>query len=553
MKRKIYNVIVGCIFLAVIFSVLIFIFYILQEPIRNILLFVTSSEDDINWELVTRDNYLKIALFLSALGAFVVTYCLFRKKIIFRRPIKRDFSYLQGLVQSDSARAPATSVKDLVKKVAGDINEDAEKVVRDIISSDLEKVVKLLGGKLGENKTVIIKGGWGVGKTTITLLALEQLELAYESDKSNGAHRRYIYEVAFLYVGEIGKFKNAILRSLKDTLCEQDLNTGIEIDKIICNLQKDYLKDLSSSFRISQELSITSESIGRLNFKYERKRKNFEVDIIVDDIDRLPASAMLEIVAFLAVLNQLKFVRVIIPTDIDAVSEQIRKEISYMPETFLAKYLPEQVSVEIRSTYSIAEQIAIEKLKSNRIDNGPSEYCPGWAAILFVLISNRVKTKAREWGRSFKWTTPFVGQQPSELNDELTNSLRRRYLIENRKLSISPLYLQKISDGRDFSSYITSTTLNDGKTKIKDVFNNQYYENCISWVFDFAKNCWGFLNISIRDVVDCLSLLDGIKLSQEDSDAIQFAKVYNHIRRAKIITMAQEGDIASTRKNDEEK
>lgn len=516
----------------IIFCVTNYATQLMAEPLRDALLVIIHQKDDI--PCLTRVVYDNGSAVLGTVIAVVLVWAVVRNRrgIVFKCYAKRDFLYLQDIIKSNNSRSPASSLDDLVVKIAGVVDEKTKAMVIKEISASLNKVVSLLSSSLDKYKIGIIEGDWGVGKTTMTMLALEEIE------NTSGSDRRYIYEIAFLYVGNIAKFRSTILKALKDTLSEQGVRTGLDVDKIILNLQKDYIKSLSAFLRASRNVDLTSELIKTLNERYSKKNKRFEIDVIIDDIDRLPARDMLEMVAFLAALNQLKFVRIILPIEIDAVEAQIKRKIKYHPEMFLDKYLPEQASVEIKSKYSIAEGVALEKIRAWQASAKTTDYYPVWAAVLFKLISEKVDIRAKDWSDNFRWDANYAGQQPQEYKDKLTKSLRQRYWIENKNLSTAPLYLHNISDGRKFESYITVTTLQDGTTKIKDVFSEEYYEKCAKWVLAFANNCWGLLGISMREIIDTLALLEGTEFSQGDDSAALFAKAFNRLFGGEIIHLA---------------
>ena len=465
--------------------------------------------------------YTLIILIAAILVSGLVVY------LIFYQHAKRDYRYLVDTMKTDDERAPAADMDDLVQKICGESSRNIRLLIEVILRKQIKATTSLLLKPLKYCKVIIIGGAWGVGKTTTLLLAIEKA--------SRAGNRRYIYESAFTYANDLTGMENGILDELNDILEERGLYPGHEAKNIAKSLNGNNVSDLLLIAGIKQKGNITSSSIKKLNDIYNdlSDKKKFEIDIIVDDIDRLPAKDIIEAISFVSLLNRLKFVRLILPLDTEAISEQLKVSI-YKPETYLHKYLPSQNTVEIKSSYAIATQIAEQKMRKLGKRTKNIAFSPAWSAVLYKVIDKKVKKEAKKWARDYRWTNLYAAPR-AESNNLIAAALKRQTGELKSTYASTPHYLKNISDGRNFTTFITQPTMNDeAKTKIKDVFSDKYYDLFAGWVPNFASRYWQQFEITMRDITDVLSELKGLSLTGKESDAELFAKTFNHLYKSDV-------------------
>ena len=522
--RALFEYIKRAIVFVLVFTITYSALYGCKDIIRDTIriLFKTEGNDIPG---VTLKAYSVMALVAAALFSVIACLCLYWHT-------KRDYQYLANSMKTDDERTPAADMDDLVRKISGESSKDVRSLIEQILKKQVETVANLLSKPLSRCKTIIITGDWGVGKTTTLLLGIEKI--------SEDTNKRYIYESAFTYANDLSGMENGILGELNDTMEERGLFLGREAKTIAESINGNKASDLLLILGVKQRGSIASASIKKLNEMYDDvgNKKKFEIDVIIDDIDRLPAKDIIEAISFASLLNRLKFVRLILPLDIEAINKQLNG-IIYESETYLNKYLPSQNTVEIKSNYGIAAQIAEQKMHGHGKCTKNMAFSPIWSAILYKIIDKKVKKEAKNWARDFRWTNMYAIPR-AENNNAIVTALKKQTESLRSIYAPAPYYLENISDGRNFTTFITQPTMNDENgTKVKDIFSKEYYGLFAEWVPVFASKYWRQLGITMRDVTDVLSELDDLDLAGIEKDTELFAKAFNHLYKQNVITIKE--------------
>ena len=454
---------------------------------------------------------------------------------------KRDYPYLKRALSSSDPRLPATRMDDLVRQVIGPngTEEDAEQVTK-IIEANVTSIQRRIKPSSTE-KVIIIEAPWGSGKTTSVLLAVEKLE--EESPDRN----RYIYESAFRYTKGTVEFTHKIVCALGDVLAELGMrDTRRIIEKLTSNLDTSPSQTLLNLLRTSivpnaDKVVMTTDLVAQINQRYSNAKLDVTVYIIIDDLDRLLGHDIYKTLSLLSILRRLSFVKIIIPMEQDIVIQQLEHLHISKPDKFIQKYLPESATIRLETEYSIAEQLALQKLKSYRKSKfqNDTEACAAWAAILLKLFSEILQADSRNWdssSTSSSTTAISGGAGRSKITESIIKSSNKHVSITCNSTmdSTGRIYDRTIIDNYkadEFEEVFLRVKYTRTGEPITTSFSEDAYNHLVAtWVFRFAQQNWTELNIHVRDIMDIINSLDKETLENlSDLQQEQFAQVFNQV------------------------
>lgn len=512
------------------------------DAVRAVVFYVMPGILDFGW--VTY-GYFYIVFFSMWLMVAVVAGI-----IVARESIKpcRDAKYLCESLKSGDIRAPMVDFEQLVSRVIGGCSDSGCRLrIRDLLAQNIEPIEEFLTGDSTDRKVLLVEGLWGSGKTTNVLVAINNM-------KEKQPDIRYIYESVFKYSDNIVEFEKDALEALCDVMDEMKLKSGAMLTAMARNLDSDPLKTVASIFRenlMPSNKLLTSDLVYDINKRYDKvKKKQFSVVLILDDLDRLQGDDMVRVLSFLSVVRRLRFVRIIIPVDLDAVVYALKRADVYEPGSFIKKYLPECAMVKVKSDYEIIEQIAlrtIRGLQNRRVGSGV-DFRAAWAAILMKLFSKKLRDNAVKHGWAdlrFFWLAPadVVGvTMPDELDGASRNIMRfagervRHCLYEGRRYD----WGFDMQNGVQYLEDVVLKTVQRSEGfPVYQHFDVDAYDGLVaSWVFEFASECWECSAICLRDVMETVNSCDLSVLSLGREE--QFRQVFNQLFDVKLSDKVEE-------------
>ena len=493
-------------------------------------------------------DYSCLSAFMLFIVSFVISLIifLFSMRLCSRKVIVRDASYVLESLSSRNKRAslrlPATSRQELIERIAGDARDLVDvSEINSFIDSSIEPIKEFLLDK-SPFDTLVLNSKWGTGKTTSVLIAINE---------SLANRNRYIYESVFKYTDGVAEFSSDLLNAINAVLLELGVATKFNFIDLINNYSADHFAMVSNLIGSLQKSNpLTSDLIQDINRLYGARKMQNRLYIIIDDIDRLQGADILRVLSLLSTLRRLDFVRLILPADIDIVAQSLQSLGIPNPGLFVNKYLSEQQSIDVDFGYELAETVALAKIermmkRSSLSDGG----CPIFAAVLLKIMSKKLWAETRNLNQDrAEWLT-----QNSSV--KLPENLSR---IARRMLTTAPQYMYSMSGNvitsenytakynwksthtslRHFENIIYSVIFRDDGRFVCDNFSYDIYCALIdSWVFSYAEKHWREFDLTLRDVLDTLDVID---FSNMPSNAeARFAKAFGYLFPRKRIAIVK--------------
>lgn len=473
--------------------------------------------------------YVMVFVMANIIVITTVIYC--RRQHL---PQIRNIYHLNKVMSQNRERSPAVDIDSLMERTLGTEickkGGDDYDQVRGIVMENVSPIIDFLDGGCKYNNTLIVSAPWGAGKTTSTLVALNLRDI------SDQKIYRYVYESAFKYTDNTGEFGRDVTAAIFDVLAELNISSTEDFDNLLQNISFEPANFLQSIFKVFQQnpAALTTDLVSKINeryFKYIENSKNLPLDltIVIDDLDRLQGEDAVNVLSLLSIIRRFSFVRIIIPVDPTTVSAQLGEAHIYQPEKFIQKYLPEQSTVELKSTAEIIEIIARQNIKGlqKKLPEGETGFCAAWAAIIIKLVSNRLNRTPGELEDSvFRWlnrendiiqTIPQkLPSQPRRILNDISNNIDKsvanasdEYGRKYKWLDSSP------SDARKVEDFILKVLCQDGTRVMTDFTEDMYYDLIAPWIFSFAKEYWSDIDATLRDVLDIIHAYDFSSLDED--------------------------------------
>ncbi len=476
--------------------------------------------------------YVMVFVMANIIVITTVIYC--RRQHL---PQIRNIYHLNKVMSQNRERSPAVDIDSLMERTLGSEickkGGDDYDQVRGIVMENVSPIIDFLDGGCKYNNTLIVSAPWGAGKTTSTLVALNLRDI------SGQKIYRYVYESAFKYTDNTGEFGRDVTAAIFDVLAELNISSTEDFDNLLQNISFEPANFLQSIFKVFQQnpAALTTDLVSKINeryFKYIENSKNLPLDltIVIDDLDRLQGEDAVNVLSLLSIIRRFSFVRIIIPVDPTTVSAQLGEAHIYQPEKFIQKYLPEQSTVELKSTAEIIEIIARQNIKGlqKKLPEGETGFCAAWAAIIIKLVSNRLNRTPGELGdRTFQWLnldeggygrrpipqdamSPRLWKILTALSENIDNQVLRKtneYGKKYKWLDSSP------SDARKVEDFILKVLCRDSTRAMSDFTEDMYYDLIAPWIFSFAKEYWSDIDATLRDVLDIIHAHDFSNLDED--------------------------------------
>ena len=450
---------------------------------------------------------------------------------IFPSTEPRDVDYLRRTAENKNKNGYATRFDELVSRICGEgATANDRKMVESMISETVEPIKTFLLSPCEDNNTLVVQGGWGTGKTTAVLVAIDQLESV--------ASYRFVNESAFKYTRGIREFSKDIVSSIDTILRDEGIKVRAGLRGILSNLGSSPVDSLLKFVRVDEQTSdvLTSEFVHSINSKYERRKSNIKLVIILDDLDRLQGNDVIEALSLLSVLRRLCFVKIILPIDNEAVVAHLGSIGIHKPEVYIEKYLPERTAAEVKSNYRLIEKIALEKIRGVQPrefanENPGTTFLPTWAAILVKMYADRMRKDAGKAGviRLGNWLMVGAGRTvPPEMQKDSSYIFEAPSALANTAGSNPQLAWDNNGAGTvSFEDVIYALSAPRG-SMLKDDFTQEAYVKYVaSWVFQFADNRWQRLNMTPRGITEILQRYDFTGTFETEYE--QFVHAYNVI------------------------
>ena len=494
--------------LIICITLLITLFLLLPTVFRIMEINITSEDYSwVNTVLYTSKLFLTIIIAVALLS-------LIKQKLIPNIGRQRNIHNLIDSLESNDVRAPITDRETLLRRIIG---ENATPKTKFEINTLIEENINSIKGFMfNDEKTLIVDGKWGVGKTTYTLISLNEIS----SDKRLlHIDYRFIYESSFKYISEFSEFKRDILKIIKSILSEQKIFVPFDFAELVNNISSSTVNIAISEYKTSKT---TTDIVNKLNSKYKKKKSKkgiepFKIIIIIDDMDRLQGEEIIQALAFLSIIRRLHFIKIILPIDRNVIIDQLEKTKITEPQIYINKYLPEQSSVLIRSDYNLITMIFSKKIqKELGVSYNIAQIEPILECFYVKLFADRLKHNMTSTHVDSLDEWPKYGTNddyPKELLDN--DSFNSKYIFDARN------YLQKhikniykdnnvlgyIGTANNFESIIYLMKFKNKRPNINNTFplrvDDELYRECIkSWVLPFTEAKWTKLRPSIREIDD---------------------------------------------------
>lgn len=512
--------------------VMILVFFFWKDAPCDVLLLVSQRGWSALYEL--KDIIVKCFLFS------IISIIVMRRILPKAYPI-RDVKYLVGQLKSSDRRAPATTIEDLTMRIAG---SGARKEVVEEVEKCIERNTNPIEDFLvGDDKTLVIDGEWGSGKTSSTIIAVSNF---YKKHKEDETEYRFVYESAFKYVSGFSEFRRDILHVVQSILSEQNMIAPYIFSELARNISP---SAFGLPFNNSGKEITTSEFIDKLNKRYDsllsramRCGHLFVITIILDDIDRLQGEEILQTLAFLSVLRRLKFVKIILPVDKCAIVEHLKAIKIHKPENYIKKYLPEQSEVKIESSFDLFKNIFTKKILHD-IDSQLSEdqIRPILEVMCIKIFSDKLRANMEAVNLTTLGNWHIYGNDlPEELmkNGEYNSQYilsAKNYIYKNNGGQLG--YHTGVND--EFEALIYKLKYKDKREPLENGNNplrvdEELYINCIkNWIYQFSANNWQRVGATMRIVDDIyaefIKDIESNYISHELTPHKIFVRTYNRI------------------------
>lgn len=490
-------------------SLLYFVVFLLLSP--SIIYFLNELFGPEKHEWVNDGNVWKLHCYqiIGSILLSTITISLLyniKKMIIPNIGKQRNIQRVVGSLESEDTQLPVTKKEVLIERIIGhDAPPEIIAEIDSIIQNNTETIKAFI---FNNEKTLLVEGKWGAGKTTYTLIALHE---SLQSDELKYTDYRFIYESAFKYVAEFNEFKKDILTIIDSILSEQNIFEPFIFSELINNLvSKKYgIPILNPRINL-----ITTDIINNLNEAYEKRRRKkvhppFRIVIIIDDVDRLLGNDIIQTLAFLSVIRRLKFIKIILPIDRDVIIDQLNKANVTDSQVYINKYLPDQSSTKIQSNYGIINSILSKKIRKEMNTYYEDEQIrPILECFYIKAFSERLQENMRRNRVDSLGNWAMNNSYPKELlsRDEYDSE----YILDARDSLTKHLSGQDYSflgPSNNFESLIYMLRYKDKRPRANSSFplrvDEELYEKCIkSWVMPFTESKWIKLNLSIREAND---------------------------------------------------
>ncbi len=513
---------------------------LLLPEILGILNFDFDSNDGVVGVVTQVLRYIQLIILILVLAYGI------KHTIIPNIGRRRDAQSIINSLKSDDIRSPIVDRATLRRRIIGeDATFEVATEVDSIIQNNIDPIKKFIFDK---EKTLLVDGRWGVGKTTYTLVAVSEI---LHDGRLAETDYRFIYESAFKYTSEFNEFKKDVLRAMRSILSEQNVFRSFIFEELIGNLcrKKFGLPEFKAG-------KTTTDIINSLNRAYEKKKgkkgmEPFRMIIIIDDIDRLQGEEIVQTLAFLSVIRKLDFVKIILPIDRSVIIDQLNSIKITDPQFYINKYLPEQLSVTIQSNYDVVTNISSKKVRKELgASYDDSQVQPILECLYIKVFSNRLKQNMERAHVDNLGDWPwFGGEYPKELS--INNEYDSRYIFEAREYLRDKLVaigdhksLDYLGRASNFESIIYMMRFKNKRPSINGSYplrvDEELYEKCIKlWVLPFVKSKWKKLSLPIREMDDiCNSYIQKIKsaVNPEMMPHEIFVRAYNIIFPEQPIT-----------------
>ncbi len=247
--------------------------------------------------------------------------------------------------------------------------------------------------------------------------------------------------------------------------------------------------------------------------------------VILDDLDRLQGEDTIKALSLLSVLKRLRFIKLLLPMERNAVIEHLSKASVHNPKEFINKYLPEQATLTLINDYQMIESIVAKKIEGvwrskGHISFNNSLVRPVFGALLIKLFSDKMaavldkdtaaqtqKVIMPAWAE--EWLTPpySLDSYPIETgNDSLDIFMQapKQLCAVLRNTSGGQEEFRWQSGPNDkFEDMIVK--LVDSKNKerlLAQEASISFYERYVeSWIFRYAEQNWELFHIQLRDIL----------------------------------------------------
>ena len=475
--------------------------------------------------IVTTHFYYSLSILISLI---VTAWIFLSLKDTPSRQIVRNRRYILKLFSERGECRSRRTRTQLKNSIYGRTSTKQDK-------EEFAEISKMIDGNINPIKTFLstnnsrvacLNGEWGSGKTTSLLIAIN------ETKNDN----RYIYEAAFKYKNNISEFVNDLLKTLEEVLGEMGIKIDKSINALIDNYDKDFKKMISNYLKMRRNLNIlSSEAVLRLNDNYKKSGCGNKIFIIIiDDLDRLQANDMVEVLSLCSLLRNLSFVRLILPVDLGIVYRVL--EDAKVPDSskYVEKYIPYASSIRISSGYDMVEKILENKIRhEQKKENWQMDVRPAIVAIFIGLLTNEMQVYSKKIDEYMHaWLNSRGVPVTVKTNDEkLLRLLHAPELMAKRFDNYNYDWGNTRGDIRLFQRIITRMRRRSENNSLKVAIRNQFqiedYNMIESWCLPYMKNSWGLLGLTIRDV---LNMLPSLKLKDLPlNPAWQFAFVFNQL------------------------
>lgn len=465
----------------------------------------TIDKVNVEWNIA-----IAICAAIVAIIGLLFFYSIVRNILFPHKGKQRNSKYLISQIKTDDRRAPLASKEQLIERIAG---KEESINIKDDIANEIDKIINPIEEFiLNSEKTLILDGKWGAGKTSYTLIAIDNISRDQEFETTD---YRFIYESAFKYVSGFNEFKLDILKALQIILSEQNIIVPYIIRELSNNIRPSNLHIPLSN--ISGSVT-TTDYIDKLNKKYERKQrrnpKPFQIIVIIDDIDRLLGPEIIETVSFLSIIRRMKFVKIIIPIDRTVVIKQLKEAKVTDPETYIKKHLPEQTENIIPTTFNLFKQIYSQKIRKEfGSELSDEQIRPILEIICVKIFSNKLNENMRavnieslgDWQLGSE--IPEELRQPNEYNSTYILNARN-YIFNTVRSDVKQNMTFHTGASREFEAIIYKLKYKDKRTLLKDGTNplrvdSELYNDCLSsWILPFSESRWSQVGATMRTIDD---------------------------------------------------
>lgn len=484
--------------------------------------------------------FIAIATAVVLFIGFHLTYSAVRNYVLPFKGKQRNADYLIEQMSSNDRRLPLVSIEQQIVRIAG---KDAdEKTKADIQNRTISIIDPIKSFIVDDEKTLILDGKWGSGKTSYTLIAINEASKEKSFEETD---YRFIYESAFKYVSNFNEFKSDILKAIQIILSEQNIFAPNAIHELINNISNSsfYIPLMTLSGSIT-----TTDNIEKLNTKYAKRQKRnprpFQIILVIDDIDRLLGEDIIQTLSFLSVVRRIKFIKILLPIDRNIVIRQLKNAKVIEPETFIKKHLPEQSEINIPTTFDLFKDIYSSKIRKAFSQNLSAEQIqPILENICLKIFSNKLNEnmEAVSIGDLGDWPNITAGY-PKELTNN--NEYNSKYILEasramyNNATEGNRQYIYHLAGvSNEFEALIYKLKYKDKRNPLGDGSNPlrldiETYNDCFKpWIMLFAQNRWSQVGATMRIIDDIFERLQ----NKLEKDAINssiapnliFVRAYN--------------------------